>query len=501
MPDPAASDTSQTASLGRTSTRGVLWLTLQSIATRATGLASQLVLAWLLLPADFGLIGLANTITIVINALVSFGLDEVLLQRRQTMRSLRSSALWLSLALGLLGSAAVLIAGPLGQRAYGVPGLAQLMIPLAVALPLGAISTVPTVLLRSRLEFRFLALWGACELMLTQALTILLALLGLGAFSFALPIPFVALLRAVIFWRKAPLLSVVRPRLKQLRYLASNGSLVFGSRVITELVGQGDFITLGLFASPATVGLYYFAFRLAAQPVRMLAGNFQNVLFPALLAMRDEPRRQGAAAIKAAAVLCYLVMPVCFIQAAVAGPVVRFLFADKWAGSVPMIQVLSLGLPFDAVSWIAGALLSARGEFRRSLLYSTVTMPVFFFLAAMGALWGAGVGVAIGVSLFYFIVSTGYAWRVFTRFGVMHREVCRVYAMPVVISTITVGSAYVLSALDVFDGAFLAQLAIVVGVGGAGYAAAVGLVDQAMAIQLLDRLGLRWRRIRINRVA
>ena len=481
--------------------RGVLWLTFQSVSTRVTGLASQLILAWLLVPADFGLIGLANTIAIVINALVSFGLDEVLLQRRPTMRSLRSSALWLSLALGLLGSVAVLIAAPLGQRAYGVPGLAMLMIPLAVALPLGAISTVPTVILRARLEFRFLAVWGACELMLIQGLTILLALLGFGAFSFALPIPLVGLIRAVVFWRKAPLQSIVRPRLKQVRYLTSNGSLVFGSRIITELIGQGDFIILGLFASPAIVGLYYFAFRLAAQPVRMLAGNFSNVIFPALLAMRDEPRRQGAAAVKGATILCYLVMPLCFMQAAAARPVVHFLFADKWAGAVPMIQVLSLGLPFDAVSWIAGALLSARGQFRRNLIYSAITIPIFFLFAALGVLWGAGVGVAIGVSVYYVVVSPIYSWRIFTSFGATHSDVSRIYAMPVVISTFTIGFAYFLSGLDVFQGIFLSQLAVIVGVGGASYAAVVALVDPAMASQLLERLGINPRRLRLTRVA
>ena len=99
------------------------------------------------------------------------------------------------------------------------------------------------------------------------------------------------------------------------------------------------------------VGAYFFAFRLAIQPVQLLAGNLSNVLFPILAQLRGDPARQGEAALKASRVLSYVVMPYCFLQAAVAKPLLTLVFADKWLAAIPLMQILSIGLAFDAVSW------------------------------------------------------------------------------------------------------------------------------------------------------
>ena len=472
----------------------------QSLATRVTAFGSQLVLAWLLVPADFGLIGLAYTVTTLVNTVINFGLDDVLMQRQKTLHLWSSTAVWLSFGLGLLGMAVLFVAAPISEHIYHVPRLGGLIALLALGLPIGALGTVPVVMLRASLNFRFLAAWGTFELMATQALAIFLAWCGLGAYAFAIPAPLLALVRVIVFWRVAPARVTRRVRLRRARYLLGNGTLVLGNRIITDLVGQGDYIMLGIMATQAIVGVYYFAFRLAAQPVRMLAGNFQNVIFPALVQLNGDPQRQGRAAIDASLMLAYMVMPLCFLQAAIADPLVHVVFDRKWVGAVPLIQALSIGLPFDAVGWIAGALLHARGAFRRSFIFSAVSAPFFFTFAALGAWLGAAEGVAIGVALFYVTLTTIYSWRIFISYGIPIRTVARVYLAPTPIAAASMGGAYLLSLAPVLTGQPIVQLAVIGAVGPSAYIVAVWLLDRAAFAQItrhasLDRL---WRRVRLQ---
>ncbi len=469
--------TQDSASLKREAVGGMAWLLAQSVVARGFTMGSQLVLAWLLSPNDFGTIGLATTVTALASALVAFGIDEVLLQRQRTIGLWVTAAFWMTTVLGGAGFILVLLAAPWAGAVYHSAELPGLITVLAMAIPLGALAIIPGVRLRADMRFRFLATYNMAEIVGLQGGTILLAALGAGPYSFAIPVPCVALVKLVLFWSKAP--SRPWPRLQQrhLAYLASKGSAVLAQRLITEAVGQGGYIILGLLATQSVVGVYFFAFRLATQPIRMLAGSFQNVLFPALARLRTEPARQGQAALKAAQALGYTVMPFCFLQAALAGPLLHLVFGPKWASAVPLVQILSIGLAFDAISWIAGCLLAARAEFGLGFRYSLMLSPNFFILAYIGARLGSAEGMAWGVSAFYALLTPCYSWLVFRRVGVSLRGLASFYITPALAAAATIGIAYLGSTLVADD---LLRCAVIGLVGPGLYVLVLSLLHPAL---------------------
>src|SRR5947209_8355060 len=135
-------------SLGRAATHGVAWLMVNGLSTRACTFISQILLALLLAPADFGSVGLAYTVTSVANALVDVGVGDVLLQRQRTIRLWSAPAFWINLALSSLGMLLVLVAAPFAAAAYHSNDLVGLVSILATGMPLAALSTIPTVMLR-----------------------------------------------------------------------------------------------------------------------------------------------------------------------------------------------------------------------------------------------------------------------------------------------------------------------------------------------------------------
>ncbi len=472
--------------LGRSTASGFLWLMLQSLSGRLTSFFSQLVLAKLLMPEAFGQIGLAMTVSTLVNACISFGVDDILLQRLRNIRLWVAPAFWASFGLAVAGMLAMLAAAPLAAYVYGSPALLGLIVVQSIALPLGALSTVPATKLRAEMNFRYLALYNGLETVGVQLASVILAALDFGAYSFVLPIPVAALVKIIVLWRKAPARLRVPIKPVQFRYILGNGSIVFASRIVIEAVNQGDYMVLGLLATESVVGVYYFAFRLAAQPIRMLAGNFGAVLFPALTQLRGDPARQEQAALQAARILAYTVTPVCFVQAAFASPVLHLMFGERWAGSIPLVQVLSLGLPGDAIAWIAGALLVARKEFWRDFVYLASFAVPFFAFVAMGAYLGSALGVAVAVALYYALVKPANSWLVF-RHSMRAADFLHIYIWPSILAGIAIGAAYACSKLPGLDGALLAQVAVIAVLSPLAYLVLLRLLVPDVLREILNR--------------
>jgi O-antigen/teichoic acid export membrane protein len=93
-----------------------------------------------------------------------------------------------------------------------------------------------------------------------------------------------------------------------------------------------------------------------------------------------------------------------------AAPLLHLLFHDRWNGSICLVQILSLALSFDAVPWVAGALLDARREFWKTLICALVAFPWFFILVGLGAWLGRARGVAVAVGLYYAVFGPCYSF-------------------------------------------------------------------------------------------
>jgi len=154
---------------------------------------------------------------------------------------------------------------------------------------------------------------------------------------------------------------------------------------------------------------------------------------------------------------------------------------------VPLVQILSVGLAFDAVSWVAGALMNARGEFRRQFIYGCVFSPFFFVAVAVGGLYASAHGVAIGVSLYYLVLSPVYSYCVFSRLDVSFREVAEIYLSSTLFAAIAMTiAAFVAATISSGD---LTQVVLIVCLGGGLYLASIRLFAPATYHQLVSRLG------------
>src|SRR5580704_8919481 len=117
----------QQLSISKEAASGFVWLFMQTMSGRVSILVSQLVLAKILFPEDFGVLGLASTITSIFGVFTDVGIDQILQQRRSGMRLWATQAFWISLSLGMVMALAMSIYAPFGAKLYHNDNVAVLV--------------------------------------------------------------------------------------------------------------------------------------------------------------------------------------------------------------------------------------------------------------------------------------------------------------------------------------------------------------------------------------
>jgi O-antigen/teichoic acid export membrane protein len=477
-------------SLFKTSASGIVWLIVQSGAARLIGFLAQLILARLLMPSDFGVIALAQSVAAIITVLTGFGLDDVIMSRSRLLRLWLAPAFWASLSFSLLGAALLFVGSPIAVHLYRSPALTGLLGILAVSMPLTALCVVPDACLRANLKFRFVAVYGTAEFIGIQAATVLFAWFGFGPYSFVLPVPMAAIVKAAVFWTAARPPVVWKFRRQQTRLILLSGSAVFGQKLLTAMRNNADYALLGIVATKSSVGLYFLAFKLAAMPVYTLANGITGALFPAFAQLRGDPKRQLTAALCASRIIAFAVLPFSFLQAALSGPVIHIFFGVKWQGASSLVSILSVGLAFDLVPCVLGSMMSANGKFRLQWLFSLFSFPVFAMLIVIGWFAHGTTGVAAGVAAFFVIVAPIYSYFAARSFGARVSDILKIYVPPTLCAGVAVGSARMIASLPGVRDHELEVLIVTSVLGGILYILLSLLFSRAPMSDTVDRFTL-----------
>ncbi len=391
------------APLGGRAASGLAWSILNLLCVQVAGFVGNLVLAYLLMPRDFGLVGLTYTVAMFAGLINQLGVRELLIRRHARFDLWATPGMWLSLAGGVVCALVMAGAAPIAALIYGKPELTGLILVAALTAPLTSLAVVPEAKLQADMRFGLMMIYQAGATVLNQSLAVLLAWRGFGAYSFILPLIVVGIVRLVVVWRATGVRVHWRPHLHRWRFLVVNGGWFFATSLAAFAVLYGDYLTLGLVAPAEVVGLYYFAFLLASQPIALLAGNLTNVLLPALSRLQRESERQMAALLRSLRAVGLILVPGCLGLAAAADPVVHLLFQPKWEGCIPLLQLLCIGMSLRFLSLSGRSLMMTRGRLRAIFILAAVNVLVFFALVIPGALLGKQVGTAMAVAVFFLL--------------------------------------------------------------------------------------------------
>ena len=259
------------SSLVGTASRGVLWTAGAQFIAQGIHVAVRLVLARLLVPDDFGLVAMAMVFLSLTPLVADLGVGQALAQRQDLAEGHRSTAFWLTSALG--GGLFFLFAAaaPLFGAFYGEPAVVPIIRVLAVSFLLAAPESVYSALLIREMRFGLLGARRIAATLSGGAAGIAAAVGGLGVWALVIhSLVTAAAGSALLAWR-----SPWRPRWefsrKAARELWGFGRWVTGSRLLNHLNRNADNLLIGRFLGAAALGLYSFSYQAVLLPLLVVA--------------------------------------------------------------------------------------------------------------------------------------------------------------------------------------------------------------------------------------
>ena len=470
--------------------RGIAWLTSQALIARVISYFAQLALAWYLSEDDFGLFGMALTISAFSTVLNQGGVFKILIHRHKSFNKWATPGFWLSVTMGVVVSIVMLAMGAAATTLFQVehPGKLFLLIAiLAATPPITAAGTIAKAALHSQLRFKEVAAISTVSLLLRSIAKVVLAAMGFGAFSFVIPGLIFTPLDTIAMWTLSKPPVKKRMMIGRWKYLLGDGVMIILTALWYKLITHGDYLILACMVTQKELGLYFFAFSYSVQSIVMFTQGVAAVSFPALATLNDEPKRQVHAFTRGAKMLAATVFPVCVLQAVLAGPLLLGFFPAKWHPSIPMLQLLSIGMAGRTVSWLAASLMEAQGRFKARMWLGFFSAMLFMLMAYVGALLGGMIGLAVAVAVYYPIMAVCTVLVALPEDCEKMQTISSICLAPAMISAVAIGGAGLLSTLSTGDE--LTQILFTCVIGSVAYLVLIRIWMRDTWAEILTRLG------------
>jgi lipopolysaccharide exporter len=398
--------TDASESLAVRATRGAAWVLLAFLAYRLLGFFTNLILARLLTPAEFGLVSLA---LLMINAsalLQDVGVPTAIVYSGRDIKQMAGTALTINLAVSTALCILVVLGAPLLARYGHDAAILPITIVLALGLIVTAAGSVQSALLVKGMAFRKKFITDVTPLALSGLTSIAMALSGFGAWSLVSGQTIRAASSTLLLWG----VSSIRPRPTFKRSVALEllqyGRHVSLSSAIGFCASNVDNFIIGGMLGTNQLGLYVMAFTMTQLVTGAMGQVVASVAFPAYSQMRERRDAYFHAFAGTFKTILTVGSPLSLLLGVGAPIFIPLVFGEKWAGSVSSIQWLSILTTIQAIDYNSAAVYKGLGRpqwlWRLTLVKLAVLAPMMLFLLRYGIAGIAAAHALVALGLFPF---------------------------------------------------------------------------------------------------
>jgi len=385
---------------------GVKWTGTSTIAVTAVNYARLAVLAHLLSPKDFGLMGMVLVITSLGQTFSDMGISNAVIWKQDATPEQISSLYWLNIMAGIAVSGIVILISPLVAKFFHEPRLVDLMFWAAFIFPIAAIGQLFQMLLQKNLLFGRLAKIEILSASIGAAVSIIAAYYGQGAYSLLwgqLALTVCASLSFTLLgWREWHPQFVFKPR--KLHGFISFGLYQMGERAVNTFAYNVDYIMVGRFLGPTALGIYMLAWQIMIAPMAKLNPVLTRVAFPVFARKQADDRALRDGYVELSKMIAILTFPIIVLAAATAPVLVPFVLGPKWNAAIPIIQILALLGLLRSLSNPLWSMVLAKGRadigFALSVAVATLSTVAFWLATPHGLNLLAWVEVMVSAVLF-----------------------------------------------------------------------------------------------------
>lgn len=342
--------------------KGVFWNGLEKVLTKGSSFVIGIILARILAPSDYGLMGMLTIFVMLSNVIIEGGFAKALIQKKDCDSADYSTAFISNVGASILIYVILFFSAPLVANFYDEPKLIALLRILAINFVLGALNIVQRAKLMADVDFKSLARINVTSTIIGGVLGIVMAYKGFGVWSLVgqtIGSTFVMVVLFPFCSRWKPSLLFSRDSFKR---LFGFGSKLMLTGFVAVIVNNITTICIGKKYKSNELGYY----TRASQFSEMVAWTINDILgtvtFPVLSKLQDDTEQLVNVYKRSLYYTALIVFPIMVQCVLLAKPLIVILLTEKWLPSVFLLQVLCLARMFTPLSAINMNILNATGR-------------------------------------------------------------------------------------------------------------------------------------------
>lgn len=341
---------------------GVVWNFVEKVLIRAATFFIGIILARLLSPSDYGLLGMLAVFISISGVFIEGGLAKALIQRQNCQNIDYSTAFVTNVGMSIIIYVIMYASAPWIADFYGEPILIDLTRILSLNFILGSFNIVQRAKMMARVDFKSLAQINVISTIVSGIIGIAMAYYGYGVWALVGQ----ALCSTIVLIILFPIYSKWKPSLEfsmsSFRQLFGFGSNLMVTGVYAVVLNNISTICIGKFYRSGQLGFFTRASQFSELISTTSYEVIGNVTFPVLSELQDDKTRLIKVYRKSLFFTAMFIFPIMVLTSLLARPIIIILLTEKWLPCVALIQWLCLARMFTPLSAINMNILNAVGR-------------------------------------------------------------------------------------------------------------------------------------------
>lgn len=388
---------------------GVMWTGISQFSLQAFRFVVIIILARLLSPEDFGIVGLAAIYIGLINTVNELGLSAALIQKKKVEEAHLSTSFWASMGIAIILFLFSILVSPFVADFFQEDLVRPVLIVTSVGFIIGSFCVVHKAILQKNLDFKKIAIAEVLGSFISGLTSIILAINNFGVWSLVLGQLFGNCISAILFWRILLWKPTFTFSYQHFKELFGFGGHVMGSRILNYIDSNIDYLIVGKILGTYALGYYSFAYHLMSFPLNKISMIVTRVTFPAFSTIQDDndTLRQGYS--KTVRYISLITFPMLAGMFIVAPEFVVVVYGAKWGPIILPLQILCLAGGLKSIGTTVGSILLSKGRADIQLKWNILTaivLPIAVFLGANYGITGVAAAVTIMTVILFPIIQT-----------------------------------------------------------------------------------------------
>lgn len=342
--------------------KGGFWVFLLRIINRGFGLIRLIILARILSPNDFGLMGIALLTMSALETFSQTGFQAALIQKKEDIQSYLDSAWTVLILRGLILFTILYFIAPYAAIFFNTPEAKPIIQVIGFAILLRAFTNIGVIYFQKELEFRKQFIYQFSGILADFIVAITAVLILKSVWALVLGLLAGNIVRCFVSYLIHPYRPHLSKDLGRAKELFGFGKWIMGSSILIFLITQGDDIFVGKILGTTALGFYQLAYRISNMPATEITHVISQVTFPAYSKLQNNISKLREAYLKVLQVTAFLSFPIAGLIFILAPDFTKIFLGEKWMPMVPAMMVLCVFGAARSLGATNGSLFTGSGN-------------------------------------------------------------------------------------------------------------------------------------------